>query len=85
MKSFALLTSVAICFAVLATACTQKQEGALDRAAENTKDALDMRDNEKLKDAAENAGDAVRDAGEGIKDAAKDAAADMKEALPDPK
>jgi hypothetical protein len=85
MKSLTVIASVTICVAVLTAACARKEGGALERAAESTKDALDLRDNEKLKDAAESAGDAVKEAGEGIKDAAEDAAAEVKEAVSAPK
>jgi hypothetical protein len=50
------------------TACGKKDEGPLDKTAENVKDGLDMRDHEKLKDAGENVKDAAQDAKEGIKD-----------------
>jgi hypothetical protein len=36
---------------------------------ESAKDALDMREHEKLKDAGEDVGDAVEDAGDAVKDA----------------
>jgi len=63
----------ALVVAMLSASCAKQADGPVDKAIENTKDALDIRDHEKLKDAAESAGDAVKETGEGIKDAAKDA------------
>jgi hypothetical protein len=73
------LLAAALTMAFLASACAKKEENPIDRAVENTKDALDVRDNEKLKDAGESAADAVKDAGEGLKDAAKEASDKIKE------
>ena len=50
------------------TACGTKDEGPLDKTAEQVKDGLDMREHEKLKDAGENVQDAAQDAKEGIKE-----------------
>lgn len=50
-------------------ACKKEEPTAVEKLSENVKDGLDMRDNEKLKDAGENAADAVKDAGEAAKDA----------------
>jgi hypothetical protein len=54
------------------TACGKKDEGPLDKTAEQVKDGLDMRDHEKLKDAGENVKDAAQDAKEGVKDETQD-------------
>jgi hypothetical protein len=54
--------------ALLASSCA-RNESSVDKAVESTKDALDMRDHEKLKDAGEDVQDAVNDAAEGVKDA----------------
>lgn len=85
MNTATLWFATAIAAASLMSACTKKQDNVMERAVDQTKDALDMRDHEKLKDAAEDAGDAMKNAGEGIKDAAQDAAAEVKEAVPDRK
>ena len=90
MKLSATLIATALTAVILAAGCAKKEESPVDKAVESTKDALDMRDNEKLKDAGEDAKDAVSNAAEGVKDvasdvgnAAKDAAADVKEAAKD--
>lgn len=49
--------------------CPAKEKSTVDKMTDNAKDALDMRENEKLKDAGENVGDAVEDAGDAVKDA----------------
>jgi hypothetical protein len=73
MKLSNIALTTALSFALLAAACAKKEQGPIDTAVENTKDALDMRDHEKLKDAAEGAQEAIKDAGEGVADAAKEA------------
>ena len=50
-------------------ACKKEEPSAVEKLENNVKDGLDMRDNEKLKDAGENAADAVKDAGEAAKEA----------------
>ena len=50
------------------TACGKKDEGPLDKTAEQVKDGLDMREHEKLKDAGENVKDAAQDAKEAVKE-----------------
>ncbi len=55
--------------AVLAAGCAKQEQNPVERAVEGTKDALDLRENEKLKDAGENVKEAVTDAKEGVKDA----------------
>ena len=61
---------VAVLASVLFAAGCQKKESTVDKAIDSTKDALDIREHEKLKDAGEDAKDAVHDAAEGVKDAA---------------
>ncbi len=63
------LVVVMLSTAVLASACAKKDSSA-EKAVESTKDALNIREHEKLKDAGEHAKDAVNDAVEGVKDAA---------------
>jgi hypothetical protein len=55
--------------ALLAAGCAKKEQSPVERAVEGTKDALNVRDNEKLKDAAEDVKSAVTEAKEGVKDA----------------
>ena len=84
MKMTNLLIAAALSSVVLAAGCAKK-EGALDTAVDNTKDALDVRDHEKAKDAAEDVRDAAKDAAADVKDAAKDAATGIKDAAHDAK
>ncbi len=56
--------------AILLSAGCAKKEGAVDNAVDKTKDALNIREHEKLKDAGEDAKDAVDNAVQGVKDAA---------------
>lgn len=58
---------VASMLAVLMCSGCDNKQGPVDEA----KDALNIRDHEKLKDAGEDAKDAVDNAAEGIEDAAK--------------
>jgi hypothetical protein len=83
MKPQYLMLATALAIATLAAGCAKKQEGPIDKAVENTKDALNVRDHEKLKDASESAQDAMKSAGDGIKDAANETAADAKAAARD--
>lgn len=54
-----------VLFAVL-TACG-KDETPVESAVEGTKDALDLREHEEIKDAAEDMQDAIEGAAEGVK------------------
>lgn len=54
---------------IVFTSCEQRP----NTLGEKIDDALDNRPNEKLKDAGENAADAIEDAAESVKDAVKDA------------
>jgi phage-related minor tail protein len=70
MKSLKLNLSTA--FAFLALAGTSVFFNACEKntsPVEKIKDGLDMRENEKAKDAAEEVGEAVKETGENIKDA----------------
>jgi hypothetical protein len=69
MKKSGLVVATMFAAALLATGC-EKKESAVDKAVDGTKDALNIRDHEKLKDAGEDAKDAVNEAAEGVKDAA---------------
>lgn len=50
-------------------ACEKKEESVVDKAVDAVGDATDTRKNENLKDAGEDAKDAVENAGEAMKDA----------------
>jgi hypothetical protein len=69
MKAPAVLIVAALSAVLLASGCEKKSP--VDKAVDTTKDALNMRDHEKMKDAAEDAKSAVDNAAEGVKDAAK--------------
>jgi len=58
MRTSRILVAVMLSTAVLASGCAKK-ESTVDKAVENTKDALDMREHEKLKDAGEDVKDAA--------------------------
>jgi hypothetical protein len=49
--------------------CEKRAETPVEKATDSVKDALDMREHEKLKDAGENLQDAAQDATEAAKDA----------------
>jgi hypothetical protein len=83
MKTLTIWLSVALTSTFL-LGCA-KQESALDKAVDSTKDALDIRDHEKLKDAAEDAHAAIKDAAGDAKEAAEEAAAGMKNAAAEAK
>lgn len=68
----ALLAALLIGASVSMAAC-QKEQNPAEKAADAVGDALDMRDHEKLKDAAEDARDAASDAAQGVKDEANKA------------
>lgn len=64
----------AVLFSVLSlglglAACEKKEETPIERATDAVGDATDSRDNEKLKDAGEDAKDAMENAGEAAKEA----------------
>jgi hypothetical protein len=69
MKGSGMLVVAVLASTLFAVGC-QKKESSVDKAVDSTKDALDIRDHEKLKDAGEDAKEAVRDAADGVKDAA---------------
>ena len=73
------LLMVAVAGVALA-ACGQKEASTGEKLENAVEDALDQRPAEELRDAAENAGDAVADAAEDVKDAAQDAAGEVKDA-----
>ena len=70
MMNASRIFTVAAIITLLSLAGCGKQETPVANAVESTKDALDMREHEKLKDAGENAKGAIDDTIEGIKDEA---------------
>lgn len=68
------LKSTASCLALLVLALTlslvgcDRHDTPVEGAVDGAKDALDMREHEKLKDAGEDAADAVDNAVDGVKD-----------------
>ncbi len=67
LRNAALLVMVTLGLGLVG--CEKKAETPVEKATESVKDALDMRENEKLKDAGENLQDAAQDAAEATKDA----------------
>lgn len=67
MKASGIFLVCALSTGILLAGC-DKHETPVEKAVENTKDALDMREHEKLKDAVEDTKDAVNNAVDGIKD-----------------
>ncbi len=51
------------------TACEKKPETPVEKLEDKVKDGLEMRPNENLKDAGEEAGKAMEDAGQAVKEA----------------
>lgn len=66
MKVTGLFALTVLMIALLGAGCG-KEETPVEKAVEGTKDALDLREHEKLKDAGEDAVDAIDNAAEGIK------------------
>lgn len=64
---------------LMASACERNQTPA-EKVGNKVDDALDRRPGEKVRDAAEDAKDAVKDAAGDTKDAAKDVSNDIKDA-----
>ncbi len=79
MKSSQVMLAAAASALLFMGGCA-KEQTPIEKAVDGTKDALNIRDHEKLKDAGEDAQSAAKNAAEGVKDAAKDAAADAKDA-----
>lgn len=66
IRNAALLAVLSLGLAV--SACQKKEEGVGEKMTDAIGDATNSRDNEKLKDAGEDAKDAVDNAAEGVKD-----------------
>ncbi len=69
MRVSGVFVIAALSAVLMVSGCEKKSP--VDKAVDSTKDALNMRDHEKMKDAAEDAKSAVDNAAEGVKDAAK--------------
>lgn len=67
IRNAALLAVLSLGLAV--SACQKKDESATGQMKDAIGDATDSRDNEKMKDAGEDAKDAIEDAGEAAKEA----------------
>jgi len=52
-------------------ACQREEKSEVEKLGDKTKDALDMREHEGLKDAGEDAKDALKDAGDAVEDEAE--------------
>ena len=52
-------------------ACPSKEKSEVEKLTDKAKDALDMREHEKLKDTGEDVRDAVNDAGDAVKEEAE--------------
>lgn len=74
-----ILTTLAFALAVPMLACEQKSDS--EKLTEKAKDALDMREHEGLKDAGEDAQQAIEDAGSAIKEEAKELKEKAQEAV----
>ncbi len=72
MKPYYLLILIITATILMLPACDQTQTGS-EKVMNKVDDALDQRPGEKIRDAAEDAGDNLEDAAEEIKDSAKDA------------
>jgi hypothetical protein len=80
MRHFPVAIALALSTAFALSACGEKDEPtAVERAVEGAKDALDMRENEEIKDAMED----LQSAGENAADAAEKEAEEMKKKLED--
>jgi hypothetical protein len=53
-------------------ACQREETSGVEEVGDKAKDALDMREHEKLKDAGEDVKDAAKDAGAAVKEEAED-------------
>jgi len=71
MRSSLTIAAALLCAGLFVTGCAKK-ESAVDNAVDSTKDALNIREHEKLKDAGEDAKAAVDNAAEGVKDEVND-------------
>lgn len=70
LASIPVAALIALGFPLLA--CEREDKSGVEELADEAKDALDMREHEKLKDAGEDVKDAVEDAGAAVKDEAEE-------------
>lgn len=73
IKTSKLFLAALLIGASVSMAACSKEETPLEKATDSAGDALNMREHEKLKDAAEDAKDATTNAAEGVKEEVKDA------------
>lgn len=71
MKTRNVLFMLVLSLGLGMAACQKADESPMDKAADAVGDATNSRDNENMKDAAEDAGDALDNAGEAVDDAVK--------------
>ncbi|MEN8663631.1 MAG: hypothetical protein ABF356_01585 [Polycyclovorans sp.] len=64
-----LLITLVLSLGLGVAACQKSEESTMDKATDAVGDATNTRDNEKLKDAGEDAADAMENAGEAVEDA----------------
>lgn len=62
-----LFAAALMAYALTLVGC-DRNDTPTERAIEGTKDALDMREHEKLQDAGEDAADAIENAAEGVRE-----------------
>jgi hypothetical protein len=72
MKASTAIVATLLGLSVGLTACKKKDETPIEKMSESVQDGLNMRDNEKMKDAGEDAADAMKNAGEAVKEGAED-------------
>lgn len=78
MSNLRLTLMVALLGASSLFAACGKKESPAEQAIENVKDGLNVRDNEKLKDAGEDMKSGMENAGEAVKDKAEEVKEDVK-------
>ena len=69
LASLLLVALIGLAFPLVA--CEREEKSGVEKLGDKAKDALDVREHEKLKDAGEDAKDAVKDAGDAVKDEAE--------------
>ena len=63
-----LLVAALLGLATPLLACPAKEKSTVEKMTDSAKDALNVREHEKLKDAGEDVQDAVKDAGDAVKE-----------------
>ena len=77
MKQMSVTLAALLGASLMLAACKKEEPTPVEKAVESTKDALDMRENEKAKDAAED----LQSAGENAAEAVEEKAEEMGEAM----